>query len=239
MESHADFPSLMDWWDQGKFYLREVSRTYKRAKAADKRGRKASLTQQMNKLKDAFDQGDRTAFTRLCAVQQELRDIALYEPKGAQVRAHCQWAGEGETSSSYFLNLESKHHARQTMYSIRDPTTGLVRHDPFEILGVWQSYYENLFTAQVCDPIVQDTMLSQLTHHLSQVRGLVVRGVLPLMNVELPFRACHTVRHLGQTVSRWSSIRYFGSPSVLIWSVSSMQLLRPANLPLPSARDLS
>ena len=25
MESHADFPSLMDWWDQGKFYLREVS----------------------------------------------------------------------------------------------------------------------------------------------------------------------------------------------------------------------
>ena len=24
MENHADFSSLMDWWDQGKFYLREV-----------------------------------------------------------------------------------------------------------------------------------------------------------------------------------------------------------------------
>ena len=25
MENHANFPSLMHWWDQGKFYLREVS----------------------------------------------------------------------------------------------------------------------------------------------------------------------------------------------------------------------
>ena len=163
MENHADFPSLMDWWDQGKFYLREVSRTYERAKAADKHGRKASLTKEMHALKDMFDQEDRTAFTRLCAVQQELRDIALYEAKGVQVRARCQWAEEGETSSSYFLNLESKHHARQTMYSIRDPATGLVRHDPFEILGVWRAYYDTLFTAQVCDVSAQDTMLSQLT----------------------------------------------------------------------------
>ena len=54
------------------------------------------------------------------------------------------------------------------MYSIRDPATGLVRHNPFQILGVWQSYYENLFTAQVCGPIAQDTMLSQLTRRLSQ-----------------------------------------------------------------------
>ena len=84
IESHADFPSLMDWWDQGKFYLREVSRTYQQAKAANKCGRKASLTKQMNKLKVAFDQEDQTAFTRLCTVQQELRDIALYKAKGAR-----------------------------------------------------------------------------------------------------------------------------------------------------------
>ena len=178
MENHADFPSLMDWWDQGKFYLREVSRTFARAKAADKRGRKTSLTKEMHALKEAFDRGDRTAFARLCAVQQELRDIALYEAKGAQVRARCQWAEEGETSSSYFLNLESKHHARQTMYSIRDPATGLVRHDPFEILGVWRAYYDTLFTAQVCDPIAQDAMLSQLTRRLSQAERAGCEGCL-------------------------------------------------------------
>ena len=178
MENHADFPSLMYWWDQGKFYVREVSRTYERAKAAYKCSRKASLTKQMHALKEVFEQGDRTAFTHLCAVQQELRDIALYKAKGAQVRARCQWAEEGETSSSYFLNLESKHHARQTMYSIRDSATGLVRHDPFEILGVWRSYYNNLFTAQVYAPIAQDTMLSQLTRRLSQAEWAGCEGCL-------------------------------------------------------------
>ena len=81
----------MDWWDQGKFYLREVTRSYSRSKAADQRSRKTSLMRQMNQLKRSFDQGDRTAFGKLCEVQQELRGIALHEARGAQVRARCQW----------------------------------------------------------------------------------------------------------------------------------------------------
>ena len=177
MENHADFPSLMDWWDQGKFCVREVSQTYERAKAANKRGRKASLTKQMHALKNAFDQGDRTAFTRLCAVQQELRDIALYEAKGAQVRARCQWAEEVETSSSYFLNLETKHHAQQTMYSIHGPCNWIGPSRPIrDLKGV--AYYDNLFTPQVCDPIAQDTMLSQLTRRLSLAERAGCEGCL-------------------------------------------------------------
>ena len=78
----------------------------------------------------------------------------------------CQWPEEKETSSSFF-NLETHQKARQTMHSIRDPETGLVRHDPFEILGVWHSHYSNLFTAQDYDPVVQDEMLSQLHCRLS------------------------------------------------------------------------
>ena len=66
------------------------------------------------------------------------------------------------------------------MYSIRDPATGLVSHDPFEILGVWRAYYDNLFTAQVCDPSAQDTMLSQLTRHLSQAERAGCEGCLTI-----------------------------------------------------------
>ena len=40
----------MDWWDQGKFYLREVTRSYSRCKAADQRSRKTSLTRQMSSV---------------------------------------------------------------------------------------------------------------------------------------------------------------------------------------------
>ena len=104
----------------------------------------------------------------------------MHEAKGAQVRARCQWAEEGETSSSFFLNLATKRHAKQVMHSIRDPDTGSVRHDPFEILGVWQRYYAGLFTAAPCDPSAQDDMLSKLSRRLSPEDRACCEGLLTL-----------------------------------------------------------
>ena len=115
MEGHADFPSLMDWWDQGKLYLREVSHTYERAKATNKHGRKASLSRKMRNLKLAFDRGDRMAFT--------------HEAKGAQVSARCQWAEEGD----FFLLLfepgvETSCPADKVLYLQPCNWTGLPQH---------------------------------------------------------------------------------------------------------------
>ncbi len=144
---------------------------------------------QMHELQHLFELGDPSAFAKLCEVQEELCGIALHEAKGAQVRARCQWAEEGETSSSFFLNLATKRHAKQVMRSIRDPDTGSVHHDPFEILGVWQRYYSGLFTAASCDQSAQDDMLSKLSRRLSNIErascvensrfGWFSDGVLP------------------------------------------------------------
>ena len=101
---HPDFDSVLDCWDQGKFYLWELTQTFSKTKAVERRSRKSSLTRQLHHLQSLFESGDRAAFTKLCAVQQELRGIALHEAKGAQVRTRCQWAEEGKTSSSFFLN---------------------------------------------------------------------------------------------------------------------------------------
>ena len=178
--SAESFSSILDWWDQGKFYLREVTRSYSRSVAMDRRHHKSFLTREMHKLQRLFEAGDSLAFSKLCEVQEELRGIALHEAKGAQVRAHCQWAEEGETSSSFFLNLATKRHAKQVMHSVRDPDTGSVRHDPFEILGVWQRYYAGLFTAAPCDPSAQDDMLSKLSRHLSIEDRACCEGLLTL-----------------------------------------------------------
>ena len=177
-QDHPDFHSVLDWWDQGKFYLRELTQTYSKSKAADQRSRKSYLTRQLHTLQSLFESGDRTAFAKLCEVQQELRSIALHEAKGAQVRTRCQWAEEGETSSSFFLNLETKRRSQKTMLSIRDPATGIVHHDPFEILGVWRSYYADLFTAQECDCKAQDAMLAKLSRRLSSAEREACEGVL-------------------------------------------------------------
>ncbi len=66
------------------------------------------------------------------------------------------------------------------MHSIRDPDTGSVRHDPFEILGVWQQYYADLFTAAPCDPAAQDDMLSKLSCRLSTEDCACCQGLLTL-----------------------------------------------------------
>ena len=63
--------------------------------------------------------------------------------------------------------LASEHHTKTSMPSIRDPYTDIVHHDPFEILGVWRTYYETLFTVQQCDPVAQDEILGKLTRSLS------------------------------------------------------------------------
>ena len=84
---------------QGKFYLREVTRSYSQAEAVRERSRKAFLNRQLRDLQNLFEAGDQSAFTQLCAVQQELRGITMHEAWGVQVRVRCQWAEEGETSS--------------------------------------------------------------------------------------------------------------------------------------------
>ena len=48
------FPSILDWWDKGKFYLREVTQTFSRSKVRDRRQHKSCLIQQMHKLQTSF-----------------------------------------------------------------------------------------------------------------------------------------------------------------------------------------
>ena len=156
------------WWDQGKFFLREITRCFARARAAKQSETKQDLERQLKHLQRLFDGGDSSAFSQLCAVQEELRAIHLREARASQVRARCRWAEEGETTSSFSLSLEKKHRAKQAITSIRDPDTGLVHHDPFKILATWRSYYQRLFTAEVCDRSEQDIMLGRLICRLSK-----------------------------------------------------------------------
>ena len=70
--SAESFSSILDWWDQGKFYLREVTRSYSRSVAMDRRHHKSFLTREMHKLQRLFEAGDSLAFSKLCEVQEEL-----------------------------------------------------------------------------------------------------------------------------------------------------------------------
>ena len=69
-KDHKDFASLLGWWDQGKFYLREVARSCSKSKAAQQRSNKA--------LQALFEAGDQASFAALCQVQQRhIRHIVV------------------------------------------------------------------------------------------------------------------------------------------------------------------
>ena len=222
-KDHEDFASLLDWWDQGKFYLREVTQSYSKSKAAQQRSNKASLLKWMRELQAFFEAGDQASFAALCQVQQELRRIALHEARGAEVRARCQWVEEGETSSSYFLNMPTKKHAKQVMRSIRGPNTGAVCHDPFAIVGVWRNYYKDLFTAIQCDPVAQDELLAKLTCRLDS-------------NERASCEGCLTVDECFQALMGMSRSKTPGSDGfpmefyVAFWDALGADLVRVLNL---------
>jgi exonuclease III len=174
------FPPPLDWWDQGKFYLREVNRCFARARVAEQSCQKFRLNKRLKQLQRLFDGGDSSAFTELCAIQEELRGIHLREARASQVHSRCRWAEEGETSSAFFLSLEKKHRAKQSITSIRDPDSGLIHHNPFEILGTWQHYYTRLFTADKCDMVAQDAILSNLSRSLSRAEVESCEGLLSI-----------------------------------------------------------
>ena len=162
----------------GKFYLREVTRSFAKTKALASSSAQRLLLRRLRTLQRRFDAGDSTAFGELCAVQEELREHELRAAQAAQVRSRCRWAEEGEISSGYFFSLEQKHRSKQTMSAIKDPETGTVHHDPIDILGVWRTYYEQLFTAQSCDSPTQDHLLSKLVRTLAPGERELCEGLL-------------------------------------------------------------
>ena len=205
-EDSSLFSSPLDWWDQGKFYLREVTRCFARTRAAEQCRQKLHLNKRLKQLQRLFDSGDSSAFSELCAIQEELRGIHLREARASQVRSHCRWAEEGETSSAFFLSLEKKRRAKQSIASSRDPHSGLIHHDPFEILGTWQRYYARLFTADKCDMMAQDT-ISNLSRSL------------PSWNANRLLMACLGVKLLVLTVFQWSSFSLFGTRLARTWFI--------------------
>ena len=88
-ENSSSFSSPLHLWDQGKFFLREITCCFARARAAEQSRTKLDLQRQLKHLQHLFDAGD-SSF-QLCAVQEELCAIHLREAKASQVCARCRW----------------------------------------------------------------------------------------------------------------------------------------------------
>ena len=122
-----------------------------------------------------------------------------------------------------FLNLATKKYAKQVMKSIRDPNTGEVCHDPFAIIGVWQNYYQDLFTATQCDPVAQDELLAKLTRRLNQTERASCEGCL---TVDKCFQALMGMSRSKMPDSDGYPMEFY----VAFWEALCADLVRVLNL---------
>ena len=85
--------------------------------------------------------------------------------RGTQVRARARWVEEGETSSAFFLRLEKTRAADRSVAALRTNDGSIVPHND-DLCRVFSSFYESLFTAQGTDPVIANSLLSNVSYTL-------------------------------------------------------------------------
>lgn len=156
------FSSLQLWWDLGKEKIKGIIIKHCTQKANDGSKHRSLLNNLANHLKSKIDMGQVSLLDVFEAVQARISDIDTAAAKGAQVRSRVRWAEEGETSSRYFLRLEKKRGAENWIPAMKNPD-GSIASGITDICDSWVSFYASLFTACNTDPLVQNSLLDQLS----------------------------------------------------------------------------
>ena len=105
-----NFPSLAEWWDEGKYEIGRLTKSFCFARKRKIKQKKNNLYKQLrNANKKAQLTGD-TKFKELAKrISADIKSIETYEANGTKIRAKAQWTEEGEKVTKYFCNLEKKN----------------------------------------------------------------------------------------------------------------------------------
>lgn len=109
--SQNNFVSLSDWWELGKFKIKNLTIGYCSKKAKERQSERALLYRLADHLKSQVDLGRLTFLGPYQSTFAELSRFDLEAARGAQVRSRIRWLEEGEWSSAYFFRLEKKQSA--------------------------------------------------------------------------------------------------------------------------------
>ena len=178
----ASYRSVLRWWDDGKQKLKGLCIPFGVARSRERAQARTLLSNLASHLQDRVDRGHASEEAPLQGVLTRLAELDLAAAKGAQVRARCRWAEEGESSTSFFFRLERRRGAASWIPAVRDDSGSVVA-DLEGILTAWRSFYQSLFSAEPVDLSVQDSLLSQLCASLSSEPSSLCEGPLTVGEV--------------------------------------------------------
>ena len=138
------FPSITEWWEDVKGRIKRLTIKYcvKRARS------------------------QRELFLLLCSRSHPKSDLEQHLDENfqrAKIKSRASCISGEEQPSSAFFKLLATDLAAKHISAVRDHT-GLVISDPKGINKVYENYYRNLFASKDTDPLVQTTLLENISH---------------------------------------------------------------------------
>ena len=89
------YPSLSDWWELGKYKIKNLTIKYCSKKATERRAEWALLSRLVDHLKSQVDLGRLFCLGPYQSTLTELSRFDLQAARGAQVRSRVRWVEEG------------------------------------------------------------------------------------------------------------------------------------------------
>ena len=178
------YPSLSDWWELGKFKIKNLTIQYCSKKAKERRAERALLSRLADHLKSQVDLGRLSCLGPYRSTLAELSRYDLQAARGAQVRSRIRWVEEGEQSSAYFFRLEKKRSADRRISALREGDGSIVS-DITGLCNSISSFYADLFSSEHTDVAACESLLSNICSTLTPEQASLCDGLLSV-------RECHS-----------------------------------------------
>ena len=176
------FPSLANWWDEGKSRIKGLSIRYCCSRSGARSCNRDLLVRLVDHLKSKVDAGSMSCLGPYHSALAELAVLDSEAARGAQVWARVRWVEEGEILSSYFFRLEKKQSADHWISALRK-SDGSIVSSPADLCRLLSSFYLDLFTASDTDPCAQSALLGNLSSVLPSDQAVLCEGHLSVTEV--------------------------------------------------------
>ncbi len=143
--------SKRDLWDFCKLRIKEYSIAFSVKERRHQRDRISYLEKRIASLQDQLS-NESISNNEPCLInlktdlESEYELLYVNKTKGAQIRSKCKYIEEGERSTSYFLNLETRHQSFNRINSLKS-NDGTRLKDTTDILHESVKFYKTLYTS--------------------------------------------------------------------------------------------
>ena len=148
--------NIIDWWEMGKYKIKEILREYGVEKANSKKTQRDKLQKQYFRL---IEKSNNNNHELLNEIKSNLKAYEIEEWEKAQVRTRIRKKTEGEKPSKFFLSIEKQQNQYNTIKAIKD-NQGNTLDKPVPMVKCVNEFYRNLYTSDMINTEEMETIIN-------------------------------------------------------------------------------